>query len=1147
MANDAFDLRGRDRALAIVREFATRPELKGLPTTRRTPMLIFTGPKGCGKTALLGVLQSELKGKVPYARVNCGNLKSTTAWEVLSLLAFDLNRNAAGYRSIPFPRFVTAQVAISAQIDAPGPAARLIIRNALEDARHIDQLRILLGNLAQDISGAIAGMGAIPGATTAAQYGPKLLLDGLVSWRLGRRVMLGEGLEWYGSGDNAYDQLVWLNKLTREDASEAERKEATELLWAAFLADLRAAFDKRRAARWSLNCVLLLDDIDTKPGRLLYRALADARRSEADPLTVVATSAGGVVRHVAPDEEIPFAEEASYDDYLERRQGQFASDSYPVALRDLTLDEVTDMVSDIAGPRLGARRAVAAEVYRFTQGHPAATAVIAKAIDDHTGGATSVKRLLGSRWRGPVDKAPVTVEERLLRELLGSPSEAVLATLEACSAARDVEQSDELARSGLVPPPRDGAGLVPAELRVQDTGTGREAMLPALRHLLLRRLAGTPERWTAVHTWLRDNGRESDRFYHALALRDVDAVVQRLEELLPDGRAWFAELDAVTAAPNDLDTDDADPTQVLAVTGRAGPADELGRTVARVVVALWAANDPLSTADRADLYGSVAWDLKTLAQRPGVPRNDFLKAAARFEARAEAGGSPVPSPPGRRQASAPRRETVDFTPPMAKVIRSRARLRLAAVITVVALLLSSAVAFGVTRFTSCDDGVDKRDGECVGVTDGSYVFGGELATVQRRILAENKRVQERPHVTVALLTPLLPTGVGSVTWPRIRAQLEGAHIAQLATNEDKREPKVRLLLANPGSRQQQWRRVVDQLIEVAGEERLVGVIGVGQSTINARETARALSAAGIPMVASVLTATEFNVEPSAEAGTTSRYIRGFARVNSTTGDQIAVLSDYLARRSTGKAMLVYDSDDNDLYTSTLYKEFKTAAAGRRLSISVESRFDTEASLDTQFREITKDLCGDGAPDIVLYAGRAVLLDDLINNLRQRGCARDRRITLVTGSDASMLRTRPDLLPRSDEPGLSIVYTPHVDPEAARAMGIAEFDRLTAEFERLGFDTTDLADGWGVMMHDAMLALTETISRTANGLKPGELPTRQTVRSELGRSDRERNQVHGAGGTFTLDATTGNAVGRRLPVIEVGPTGEFQVKAISPAR
>jgi ABC-type branched-subunit amino acid transport system substrate-binding protein len=301
------------------------------------------------------------------------------------------------------------------------------------------------------------------------------------------------------------------------------------------------------------------------------------------------------------------------------------------------------------------------------------------------------------------------------------------------------------------------------------------------------------------------------------------------------------------------------------------------------------------------------------------------------------------------------------------------------------------------------------------------------------------------------------------------------------------------------------------------------------------------------MVASVVTATDFHVEPPTQSGGPIRYIKGFTRVSTTTGNQIAVLSDYLAGQGVSKAMLVYDVNEDDLYTSTLYNEFKAAAAGGKLSISVESRFDTEASLDTQFREIMRDLCGDGAPDTVLYAGRAVLLDDLINNLRQRGCARDRRITLVTGSDASMLRTRPDLLPRDDQPDLAIIYTPHVDPDAAREMGITEFERLTAEFERLEFDITDLADGWGVMMHDAMLATSEAISRSANGLQPGELPTRQAVRAELARSDRERNQVHGAGGAFTLDATTGNAVGRQLPVIEVGPNGAFQVKAILPVR
>jgi hypothetical protein len=183
---------------------------------------------------------------------------------------------------------------------------------------------------------------------------------------------------------------------------------------------------------------------------------------------------------------------------------------------------------------------------------------------------------------------------------------------------------------------------------------------------------------------------------------------------------------------------------------------------------------------------------------------------------------------------------------------------------------------------------------------------------------------------------------------------------------------------------------------------------------------------------------------------------------------------------------------------------------------------------------------------VFYAGRAVLLDDLINNLRERGCALDRRILLVTGSDASMLRTRKDLLPRAEQPGLAVLYTPHVDPDAAEQMGITEFDRLNREFDDLGFPTGDLSDGWGVMMHDAMLAMSEAISQAGDGVKPEEV-TRKLVRSALGRADNERNEIRGAGGTFTLDTATGNAVGRRLPVMEVSPTGRFEVKTILPVR
>ncbi|ONI87930.1 hypothetical protein ALI144C_08330 [Actinosynnema sp. ALI-1.44] len=1125
----------QESLLVLVREFMERPEHRGVPVTRRTPMLVFTGPKGSGKTALLDEVRQQLVGTVPHAVIDCATLKSNAAWEVLASLTFDLNLTAAGYGTVPFPRFVTAQVAIAQDFTGLTTGKKQEqLERALEQMRNVDKLREIIGVMADQAAQFVPVIGP------AARYAPELVLGGLKANRWSQQVVLGTGLTHYGKDKStAYLQLIRINQLTRRDASENQRKTATELLWSAFLADLRAAFGSgSRKRRWSLNCVLLLDNIDAKQGRILYRALTDTRRNaEPDPLTVVATSGGRLPRHLDPKERIPFAEEASYANYLEQRQGEYRADSYPVRLRDLSLDEVTGMLDDVAPPWMDERRTFAAWIYRMTLGHPAATAVLVKAFSDRESRPGSLREVLADEFPGSVDQdEQITVRQRLRRKFLGDdPAEELLTQLRACAAARDLDQAELLRDSGLIAKPADNAALVPAELQVVEGD--KRVMLPAFRNLMLAELAEQRERWLAVHTWLRDNGKE-DRHYHALAARDVAAVVGWLEHGLSDAKTWLESLHSITEAPNDLklDHDSTKPDRALAAAGWQ-PSDTGSRTTARIVAALWIARDPLTTTKRKDLYSSAAFDLRTLAQDPKAARNELRHEADVLDERAETIDD-VPETASRN--------TVARTPPAPSMVppvstverRRRRRVKVVAAVAVVAVLAVAGI-FAVTEFLTCGDDVYKRHGECVGVAHSSYVFDDRIADVQRKIYAENDKIANEPRVTVAVMTPMtpLPQDAGSVTWERVRAQLEGAHVAQLAANQQGRLPKVRLVLANPGSSQQGWRDVVDQL--TSAEDDLVGVVGIGLSTVPTQEAAKALAAADIPMVASVVTATDINVD---KQGDKSGYIRGFIRVNTTTGDQIEVLSTFLAGSGVRTAMLVYDTNDQDLYTSTLYREFKQAATDRRgPQITVESRFDTEAALDTQFKEIAKDLCVDGAPTTILYAGRAVLLDDLIRNLRTRGCALDRQITLVTGSDASMLRSRGDLRPKDNEAKLAILYTPHFDPDAMR--DDAGFVAIGKEFDRLGFDRRDLDDGWGIMMHDAMLATTESIGQAASGLDAGATVTRKEVRAALGRLDRKKNAVNGAGGTFGINATTGNSTGRRLPVIEVGPDGAFTVRNV----
>ncbi|MGH4019539.1 MAG: hypothetical protein ACRDT0_09945 [Pseudonocardiaceae bacterium] len=132
-----------------------------------------------------------------------------------------------------------------------------------------------------------------------------------------------------------------------------------------------------------------------------------------------------------------------------------------------------------------------------------------------------------------------------------------------------------------------------------------------------------------------------------------------------------------------------------------------------------------------------------------------------------------------------------------RVGRRRRRIKRIVLLAVVAVIAAGAV-WGIAEvLRSCgslDSGVDEVDGECIGVTDGSYVFHPELAGVQRMIAAENDRVRAAApssYVTVALLDPLTPIAddpltpeVESSALPpaQVRHRLEGAYTALRRVN-----------------------------------------------------------------------------------------------------------------------------------------------------------------------------------------------------------------------------------------------------------------------------------------------------------------------------------------------------------------------------
>ncbi|HEY2577087.1 MAG TPA: hypothetical protein VGI74_12335 [Streptosporangiaceae bacterium] len=630
-----------------MREFLTRDEWGGALHSRQYPVIVFTGPRGIGKTALLSELAWQLDQKVPYARIDCGGFTGG-ARELLPLVAFDLNRRSGGYGTLAFPRLITGQIAIAAPLDLTDrEIARAQIRQVLEDYKRTG--RLLQQAFSDILDSGFDALGQVHGTSVAGpvgiavkdaigKAGPKLVLGGLVATRGGRRLVLGKGQDWYGHQDqglgrSALDVLVDLNQMVGRPDVGDNRREAAELLWAAFLADLRDSFkNSRRAIGWTLNCVLLLDNVDTKVGHDFLNELIMARREHAayapeepDPLTVVAVSRGNLAERVcASGHGIVDLAEASYPGYLRRQTTPTGRWWYAVRLPDLTRDEAGNMVSKLGLPG-GSRHLVTSAVHRFTGGHPGSTRTLLDAVAEHPGNPAGLRAILASPEPGLSTARRRTVEEGLLCPLrAGIPDEAV-EDLVTCAAARNKKAALHLAaESGLLTETHDQDSVIFASDLWRSGDAGASILHPVLGRLLTRclarRTADDPASWTVVHRWLRsarqDAGDEAGELYHALALGDFEYVARHFATSLESAGVaqWRECLEAVAAAPNRLDHQEPYTDQIRVLTKWADQRDLPVAPVARLIATGWIEADPMSDRHRPGLLRKMAADLDSFAR-----------------------------------------------------------------------------------------------------------------------------------------------------------------------------------------------------------------------------------------------------------------------------------------------------------------------------------------------------------------------------------------------------------------------------------------------------------------------------------------------------------------------------------------------------
>ncbi|GGY30200.1 ABC transporter substrate-binding protein [Streptomyces djakartensis] len=498
------------------------------------------------------------------------------------------------------------------------------------------------------------------------------------------------------------------------------------------------------------------------------------------------------------------------------------------------------------------------------------------------------------------------------------------------------------------------------------------------------------------------------------------------------------------------------------------------------------------------------------------------------------------------------------------------------------LLAAVAIVAGVAVTTSlirkpdtCADGVERIDGECVGVNGEGYDFGNpEITDVARAIARENQRIEKQPHVTVAMMLPLQSDR--EAVRRQMRSDLQGAYLGQRQANEGEGEPpKIRLVLANPGQDYGRQEKVVDALLRMASssEDRLRAVTGFNLSLAATEAAVKRLTENKIPVLAARISGDRIANEDGPDGMAKLRF-PGLARILPTNNDAARALADFNGERGRRnlKTVLVYDKRP-DGYNESLARAFsrieeKGPAGPAAMSFESPS-IDEAGSTGNQFTQTANNIC-DSEADTVYFAGRTLHLRILALKLAQVGC-KNRHYTIISGSDAASLRQdmtekdwarlrgddgRPKVTVQYAAPAHPDAWTTELaawrkrytaahkrepaaqdlpqyltEPEAALDTLRKQIDTTVKEGTELG-STPTLEDSRTMLVHDGLITIGKALHQAQRGAPESTVPTLEDVGRQWPLL-QSRHRVQGTSGLICL-TTGGNAYDKPAAIVELDP-------------
>jgi len=446
---------------------------------------------------------------------------------------------------------------------------------------------------------------------------------------------------------------------------------------------------------------------------------------------------------------------------------------------------------------------------------------------------------------------------------------------------------------------------------------------------------------------------------------------------------------------------------------------------------------------------------------------------------------------------------------------------------------------------------DKADGECIGITDGAYVFNDpdkaktptdrkimeNINDVQKLIKIENDAVTagSSRYVKVALLMPLTVSQARppAILLREILHSLEGSYVALHRANHspafgDPSAVKIQLLLVNQGSRQNADPDFIDGILKISQMNHpLVAVVGLGASVPNTKTAADYLAQRGIPMVSAVASADSLTHLPLLWS------------VSPSNTEYAVRLKSFLDQQHVLRSgVIVYDRNP-DLFTQSLAQAYHD-----QLGLYVKfpdqpfqgSTINTPAAPDIFFPVVT-NLCNaandPNAPlDMVFYAGRVADLGPFVEALKTRTC-RQRPLTMlvVTSGFAGVQDTVGDLRGETIKLGVATSADP-------LSLGRNEpgtppgYEAFRAEYYAQGFnDSPNSLDGFTISHHDALATATQAIRLAAIG-RPTQAPNAEDVAGQFGHLNLAY-AVPAASGTLSFRSEGGTATGEPIPIEQIG--------------